>query len=1561
VSDSPAAIALRPTAREGRAHLASIIESSNASIIGLTIEGTLTSWNPGAEKVFGYNTSEVIGQPIQILFPREQSRELAGILEQVASGRRVRHFETVGARKDGRAIDLSATISPLINSHGVAIGACAIVRDISESRQAASSLSARADQQHVLAVLGRRALAGAELSEILDEAVVMVADALEVDFCRVLESKGHEGLLFRAGVGWKEDLVGNELVSAELDSQAGITIDSGDVSIVRDLRTDIRFAGSKMLWEHAVISGMSVVIPGRNQPWGVLGAHTLKHREFSQQEIDFLHTIAHVIGEVIEQKAAAERLESKEALLQMAGQMSHVGGWAVDLPDLEVTFSDEVCAILERPSGFSPSVEESLGFYAPEFVAVTSEALGACMKFGIPFDLEAQLITTTGRPVWIRSIGEARRDEHGSIRRVEGAFQDISDRKRIEQELLRNAGRLAAVAEIQQILATSEESIERLFERIAEMAQAVLDANGAVLEMIDGQELVCRASSGLAAAQNGLRRPINAGLAGRAILQNRTLRCEDTESDPRVDRAVCRHFGVRSMTVALLKTENGPIGTLRLIASQPNSFSNADCSSLEMLANSLSAVIQRRLNAEKLRTSEAQYRLLFAGMPQPMFVVDPTTLQFLAGNDAAIKHYGYSREELLRMTIRDLRAEQAMPLFERQALHQVQMEIGGMRTVATRHRTKEGAILDVEVTFDDIEFHSRRSLLAMVNDVTERMRMEREAARANRALQILSRCNEALIRAEDETLLLENVCRLSVEIGGFPLAWVGYAMDDDEKRIVPQAHAGNESGYLATLDLTWAVEEGHAQAPAGRAVTSGRPVFVPDFATEPPFPWREEVRRRGFTGVICLPLSDSLRTFGVLVLYLSEVRELPADELRLLEELAQDLAFGIVTLRARVEQRRTLAAVLAMAQGVSASTGSEFFEKLTSSLVETLGAHAGFISQITPDEPTASRTLSAIVDGRVVSSSDYGPADLPCEQADGGGLWIVSRDAWRLYPQYRSLTSMTIESCASIQLLDRGGQAIGTMSVLFHQPMAQREFTTSTLQIFGSRAAAELERQKADDQVRQQAALIDDAPNGIFVHDLTGRIVFWNQGAERLYGWPSAYAVGQRSEELFRLAPEGLEASELLMLDSGVWSGEVVKATSSGSLVTVDSRVKLLREHDGRPRSVLVIDTDITERKKLEQQFLRAQRMESIGTLAGGIAHDLNNVLMPIIMGATLLKRLGADEKSMKAIVNIEQSARRGSELVKQVLSFARGVQGSRISVDPNQVLHEVRAIAETTFPRNIRVETEVAANIRFIVGDLTQINQILLNLCVNARDAMPTGGSLTISASNIDLDGKFTAMQGVVAAGPYIVFQVSDTGIGMTRETVERIFEPFFTTKDLGSATGLGLSTSLGIVRSHGGLVNVYSEPGRGSVFTVYLPAQAEGATGGGARAEPESVHHGNGELILVVDDEVSILSITKQALESFGYRVITARDGEEALRLYADRRSKIALVLTDMMMPIMEGPALIAALVGIDPAVRIIATSGLNSNADPAPASRSVRHFLQKPYSAEVLLNTIHRVLKA
>lgn len=502
------------------------------------------------------------------------------------------------------------------------------------------------------------------------------------------------------------------------------------------------------------------------------------------------------------------------------------------------------------------------------------------------------------------------------------------------------------------------------------------------------------------------------------------------------------------------------------------------------------------------------------------------------------------------------------------------------------------------------------------------------------------------------------------------------------------------------------------------------------------------------------------------------------------------------------------------------------------------------------------------------------------------------------------------------------------------------------------------ERKLQEEKILEQATLIDQTSDAILVTDFDDSIRLWNRGAMELYGWSEQEAIGMKSRSLLQNNPTQDDADARLW-EKGQWRSELRQQRRDGSEILVESRGTLLRDSKGQPQGILIVSTDITERKKMETQFLRAQRMESIGTLAGGIAHDINNILSPILLSVSLLKERVTDEFIQKKLAMVEESAKRGADLVKQVLTFSRGIEGKRIVLDPRHLINEVEKIARETFPRSILIRKEIEQQPWAVSGDATQLHQVLLNLCVNARDAIQGSGTIVIGCANIVVNEKFAKMHIGASVGPHVHLSVSDTGSGIPPDVIDRIFEPFFTTKELGKGTGLGLSTVLAIVKSHGGFVTVYSESGKGTTIKAYFPAVLS-MEGEQIKEEASGQKRGRGEWILVVDDEVSIREIAKDTLEFYGYQVLTASDGTEALPLFQKNRERIQLVLTDIMMPHMDGLATIRNLRKLDPSVKIIAASGLTDKTRNVEfEAMGVSSFLAKPYNAVELLDIVHRLL--
>jgi two-component system cell cycle sensor histidine kinase/response regulator CckA len=500
------------------------------------------------------------------------------------------------------------------------------------------------------------------------------------------------------------------------------------------------------------------------------------------------------------------------------------------------------------------------------------------------------------------------------------------------------------------------------------------------------------------------------------------------------------------------------------------------------------------------------------------------------------------------------------------------------------------------------------------------------------------------------------------------------------------------------------------------------------------------------------------------------------------------------------------------------------------------------------------------------------------------------------------------------------------------------------------------------ERFREQATLLDQVPDAVLVQDLEDRVQFWNHGAEKLYGWTVDEVLGRDINDLlFRNRRTELAQVNKAVLEQGTWSGELRQVTKEGREITIEARWVLLRDYQGHPHAKLIVNTDITARKKLEAQLLRTQRLESIGTLAGGIAHDFNNLLNPILMSVKLLQMDRAEADRQRLLNVLQASAERGAEMVRGLLTFAGGADRQLEALSPETVIREVKAILDHTFPKNIRVEAAVAEGLWPVRADPTQFSQVLMNLCVNARDAMSDGGTLTISAENQRIDQRYASQHADARLGPHVLIAVADTGTGIAQDHIDKIFDPFFTTKEQGKGTGLGLSTALGIVKSHGGFINVYSEKGKGTRFALYLPALTD-TEDESATTRSVDIPTGQGELILVVDDEPYIRETTMAALKAHNYRVLAACDGSEAVALYREHGAEIRVVLLDMVMPILDGPATMEALRQLDPQVRIIATSGLRASGRVARAlAVEDNTFLQKPYTDEQMLAALARVLRA
>jgi len=1578
----------------------------------------------------------------------------------------------------------------------------------------------------------------------------------------------------------------------------------------------VRSQGLKACWSVPVFSTDGTVL-------GTVGIYHRVHRLPCQEDMAWVETEAKLVGLAIERCRMAEKQRADEALLRIAVQNARLGGWTVDFPEARVTWSDGVCAIHEMPPGYSPTIREAFEFYAPECRDRIIAAFDRCVEEGTPFDEELQIITASGRCVWVRAIGQAVRNGDGQLARIQGAFQDITEKKSAEESAHRLAERLSTTLEkITDAFFTLDREwrftyLNREAENLLRRQRSTLLGNVIWEEFPDitGTELHQAYEGAMQQQKTAVldefyyppynewfevrAHPSDEGMA--VYFRNVTARRNSREQLRLLEACVSRINDIVIITEADPIDEPGPrivfvndaftrcTGYTReeALGRSPRMLQGPKTQRVEL--DRIRIALKK---GEALRTQLINYRkdgaeiwleidivpvVGASGKPDYMVAVQRDITerrQAEEGTRAGEERYVRQRNSLIALTgIQPLESDDEHTAFRRiteahaRALgvarvgiwrytedrsaircadlyemdahrHSSGMELsaagcpayfraleemdvisaddaihdprtreftesylrplgissmldapvhldgvvdgvlcsehvgrprqwtGDEKTFAaavanlvslaleaSERRKAESTIREIQHRFEIVAratndavwdwnldtdeiwwsegfeklFGHRRDevessvvswtsrihpedvdavvpairtiireggenwsgeyrflradgdyayvldrgfvirdpsgkalrMVGGMTDITARKRSELDLARLNRALKMLSACNEAVNRAVGEEELLTKICDVAVETGGYRMAWVGYAQDNAEKFIKPMAFAGIENGYLSSIRLTWDENSPTGQGPAGRTIRSGEAVVCENVEDDSAFlHWLTEARQRGYRSVICLPLRDGDRVFGILGLYGSEIRSVGPDEIKLLQELADDLAFSIGTIRARLERQRTEDVVLKVAQSVSSGTGTEFFDLLTLNMVEALDAHGGLIGSLNP-ETLEITTLSFVLEGKLMGNVTYSLVGTPCQDVSDGNACVFDRGVQEMFPDDHLLVHYGIHAYAGIPLFHRNGIVAGIMVVFFSAPLDETALVQSTLQIFAARVAAELDRQLADVRIREQASLLDRARDAILVCDLDHRITYWNKSAERLYGWPESEALGGSVEDFLYRGLEDFHVAHQKVLHDGEWTGELVQFDREGRELVIEGRWTLLRGPDEQPKSILCINTDITEHKRLEQRFLRAQRLESIGTLAGGIAHDLNNVLAPISMSIELLQADVSSERGHELLATLAASAKRGAEMVNQVLSFARGVEGRRVEISARHLMRDVEKIVRDTFPKNITLQLQIPRTLWPLTGDPTQLHQVLLNLCVNARDAMPEGGQINITAENVELDERFAASEPDAQPGPHILIRVEDTGHGIPTQLLDKIFEPFFTTKAVGKGTGLGLSTSLAIIKSHGGFIRAASADGRGSCFLIVLPAlpnAIEPAIEGDSRDLPR----GGGETVLVADDEPSIRQITRQILESFGYRVLLAANGIEAVDIYRQNPGEIAAVLTDMMMPEMDGTETIRTLAMLDPEVRIIAASGISDKGRLAKEENPcVRYFVSKPYTSETLLKALEITL--
>ena len=592
-------------------------------------------------------------------------------------------------------------------------------------------------------------------------------------------------------------------------------------------------------------------------------------------------------------------------------------------------------------------------------------------------------------------------------------------------------------------------------------------------------------------------------------------------------------------------------------------------------------VTEQKTKELALAKSEAKLSAIFnqSYLFQSLMEVDGTVTEI---NEIALKTCGYQRHEEIGKKFWEIswwNHEPKILVYLQEVF--IKGQSGEVVHAATDYYLFDGQCRQIEFVLTPIhdELGKVAYLLASGQDVTERKQSELEMARVNRALRLLSLSNELFTRTKTEAELLHNLCELIVKVGQYEMAWVGYSYDDPEKSIKSIAHSGDFS-HLNNIKLSWADNVEVGKGPAGRTIRNGKTVVIADILQEDSFaPWLDSATSHGYRGVICLPLIHDSQVFGLVAMYTKEVIQVVDSEIKLLQELAGNLAFGIMNIRAQEESLRFNSALYKTAASVSAPIGQEFFLELTISMTEAIGANGGFISQLYPPEPLKARTLAAVIDGKQIENLEYEVTTSPCKHLIDSESFVLSESLTECFNPWQAMISLGMTDYVGHQLVNNRGEVIGMMFVMMREKAKKTEIAKSLLKIFAARASAELDRLNSDQHMSEQASLLDKAQDAIMIRGLDNKVRFWNSGAERLYGWTREEAIGSSIETLLYPDATDFRIAMDKLLKDGEWSGEIVQQTKFAEKLMVESRWTLVNDDKDQPKSVLTINTNVTERK----------------------------------------------------------------------------------------------------------------------------------------------------------------------------------------------------------------------------------------------------------------------------------------------------------------------------------------------------------------------------------------------
>lgn len=1203
------------------------------------------------------------------------------------------------------------------------------------------------------------------------------------------------------------------------------------------------------------------------------------------------------LQDVTERNRAEAALRSNQVMLSRTESIAHVGSWEWDVATDTATWSDEMFRIFQRtPSDGAPSFAEHPKYYYQEDMRRLKVAVDAAITDGTPYELELRVIREDGETRVCLARGYAEMASGKSVSRLFGSFQDITDRKRLEEVLRRtqfsvdNASDLIAWIRQDGTYAYVNNAASKLlgYSRKELLAKATPDINSgmtldkwrtkweqlrrhgslsyesvfvakdgqripmeATLNFVEyeGEELACGFARDITErkkAEETLRQTnkllqesqIIAGLGSfvldvpAGLWRSSAVLDELFGIDEAYERSVdgwvaLIHPDDRATMLDHLRNE--VLGQRRAFDKEyriirPDNqverwihgIGKVEFDSQGQplkVYGTIQDITDRKRAEEALRAIEAErekaltnYQMLFNRMIDGFALHEiicnqegePIDYRFLSINPAFENITSLKVEAVVGHTVREI-----IPNIE-----PFWIQTFGRVALTGEPTSFEHYEKDLGRHFEVTAFCPAANQFACVFvDITDRKQAEDKLKRLNRELRAIGDCHQALLRAKDEPSLLTEICRIICDAADYRMAWVGFTRQDERKSVKPVAWGGAVEGYLDNIDITWA-DDARGRGLTGTCIRTGAPCYVNDFAADPRTKlWHQRALERNYQSAIALPLSaEDGNAFGALTIYSSARNALTEDEIRLLTDLAKELAFGISNLRLKEQSKQA--------------------------------------------------------------------------QAD-----------------LRTLSQAVKQSPASIVITDPSG------AIEYVNP----KFTRVT---------------------------------GYSMEEVSGKNPRVLKGDKT------------PQEEYHRLWQNITHGQE--------WKGEFRNRKKNGEFYWEYASISPILDAEGRISHFLAVKEDITDRKVLEQSFRQAQKMEAIGQLAGGVAHDYNNMLASLMLHLGFFQqREDLDQETKEMIAELLQDAKRTANLTRQLLMFSSKSVMQVKPLDLNIVVANLLKMLKRLIGEHVAIGFETNAAAPCIEADPGMVEQVLMNLCVNGRDAMPKGGQLSIRVESVNMDEERIRVHPGSQTGLYASLSVADTGCGMDEATLQHIFEPFFTTKGPGKGTGLGLATVYGIAAQHKGWVEVQSEVGKGATFNVFFPATTKPLSESSPAEETAPVP--GHETILLVEDEAGLRRVVRQVLSKLGYRVLEASHGREALNIWQQQSGNIDLLISDMVMPEgMTGLDLAEQLRKQQPTLKVIISSGYNP--EMAGQTRSTVEgilYLQKPYQITALSKMIRRCL--